>query len=81
VHVVAGKNILDDALKLSGRERAELAAKLLDSLADEPEHEVESAWAQELERRAREVLANESVLEDWGDVRARLRDTVKGLRS
>ena len=49
-----------------------MAAELLASL-DEPEDaEVEAAWAEEIERRARRVLAGESSGTDWAEARARI---------
>lgn len=66
------QQILRDALKLPLEERADVAAELLASL-DEPEDEgVEEAWALEVERRARRVLAGESTGTDWAEVHARL---------
>ncbi|HEU4616162.1 MAG TPA: addiction module protein, partial [Kofleriaceae bacterium] len=52
------RKLLQDALELPVPERAELAADLLASLDSEPDEEVEAAWAAEVERRAREALAN-----------------------
>jgi len=50
--------LLQEALKLPPRERADLAAELLASLdeelVDDPQ-ELEKAWANEIERRARRV--------------------------
>lgn len=67
--------LLREALKLPSEERADVAAELLASL-DEPEAEdaaaVQSAWATEIERRARRVLAGESAGEPWEDVRDRI---------
>jgi putative addiction module component (TIGR02574 family) len=67
--------VLHDALRLSTRERADVAAELLSSLderpADSPE-DVERAWAEEIDRRARRVLAHESTGSPWPEVRARL---------
>jgi putative addiction module component (TIGR02574 family) len=55
-------------------ERADLAAELLASL-DGPGVEdpaaVEEAWAKEVERRARRVMAGESQGIPWDDVRTR----------
>lgn len=49
-----------------------MAAELLASL-DEPEDaDVEAAWAEEIERRARRVLAGESSGSDWVEARARI---------
>jgi putative addiction module component (TIGR02574 family) len=66
------QQILREALKLPIAERADVASELLASL-DEPEDEgVEEAWALEIERRARRVLAGESTGTDWVEVRARI---------
>jgi len=69
------QELLREALALSVQERADVAAELLASLeepilADETAAEV--AWAQEIERRARRVIAGESAGEPWDDVRERI---------
>jgi putative addiction module component (TIGR02574 family) len=63
---------LREALALPVKERADIAAQLLASLeaADDPA-EVEAAWAEEIERRARRVIAGESSGIPWEDVRQR----------
>lgn len=48
------RRLLHDAMELTLPERAELAADLLASLDGEPDEDVETAWAAEVERRARE---------------------------
>ncbi len=53
-------------------ERAELAAELLASLDGEPDADVDEAWALEIERRARESLANPDDDIAWETVRAEL---------
>jgi putative addiction module component (TIGR02574 family) len=67
--------LLREALSLSDDERAELIAELLVSLegpvVDDVEA-VEQAWAEELETRARRVLAGPAQGEEWSQVRARL---------
>lgn len=65
--------LVGEALRLSVRERARIAADLLASLDDGPDDDVEAAWAEEIERRARRVLAGEGTLESWPSVRDRLR--------
>ena len=56
------------------KERADVAAHLLASLDDaaavDPA-EVEAAWAEEIERRARLVMAGETAGIPWEDVRRR----------
>lgn len=67
--------LLQEALKLPHTERADVAAELLASLEEEPAdnlEEVERAWAIEIERRARRVLAGESAGASWGQVRQRI---------
>jgi putative addiction module component (TIGR02574 family) len=66
------RKLLQDALELPVPERAELAADLLASLDSEPDEEVEAAWAADVERRAREALANPEDDIAWESVRAEL---------
>ena len=47
--------VLATALRLTVKERAELAAELLASLDGEPDEDVEAAWAAEIERRVRRL--------------------------
>jgi len=67
--------LLQEALKLSPAERADVAAELLASLeeeaGDDPE-DVERAWAAEIERRARRVLTGGSVGTPWSEVKRRI---------
>ena len=65
-------HLIHEALQLTPEERADMAAELLASL-DEPEDaDVDAAWAEEIERRARKVLAGESSGTDWAEARARI---------
>ncbi len=67
--------LLQEALKLPRRERADVAAELLasldDELADDPQG-LEKAWAAEIERRARRVLSGESSGTPWEQVKQRI---------
>ena len=68
------QELLREAMALPVKERADLAAELLASLDDaaaEDPVEVEAAWAAEIERRARRVIAGETVGIPWEDVRRR----------
>ena len=56
----AAKRVLQDALELPTKERAELAADLIASLDGPADPDVEAAWAAEIERRASRVLAGKS---------------------
>ena len=67
-------DLLREALALPIQERADVAAELLASLDDAAADDaavVEAAWAVEIERRARRVMAGESVGIPWEDVRRR----------
>ena len=69
--------VLKEALRLPVRDRADVAAELLASLDDEAPEDVEAAekaWAVEIEKRARRVLAGESAGVPWHEVRQRLED-------
>ena len=66
------RKLLQDAMELPLPERAELAADLLASLDGAPDADVEAAWASEIERRAREALANPDDDVAWETVRAEL---------
>jgi hypothetical protein len=67
--------LLRQALELAPEERADLAAELLASLEpDEDAETVRKLWAEEMQRRARRVLAGESEGEDWPTVYRRLVD-------
>ena len=67
------QEVLREALTLPVDQRADVAAELLASLddADDDFTDVESAWAAEIEKRARRVLAGESQGVPWEDVRRR----------
>jgi putative addiction module component (TIGR02574 family) len=65
--------LLSDVLRLPPEERAEVAHKLLLSLDEQPEaRDSETAWDQELERRAREVLDGTVKTVPWEEVEARM---------
>ena len=64
--------LLSEALRLTDSERAELAAKLIESLDAESDEGVDAAWAAEIERRCAELDSGEAVTSDWSDVRRRI---------
>lgn len=60
------------ALKLTEQERAELAAKIIDSLDSEEEVGVEAAWLIEVERRMQELDSGAVHSIPWEEVRNNL---------
>ncbi len=49
------RRIVEQALKMPVRERAEIAQRLLESLDQQMDSDVESAWQSEVERRISEL--------------------------
>jgi len=64
--------LLREASQLSEAERAELAGRLLETLDGEPDEGVEAAWAEEIERRVRQIESGEVKTIPWEEVRAKL---------
>jgi putative addiction module component (TIGR02574 family) len=62
------------ALSLSADERSKLAHHLLLSLEpDEPDHNVNQDWAEEVQRRRQSILEDPSRLSDWDEALAEIR--------
>jgi putative addiction module component (TIGR02574 family) len=70
--------LLEQALSLPEHERAKIAARLLESLDDEVQSDVDAAWAAEIERRCAAVDAGTLATNDWKDVRARIEREIFG---
>ena len=57
--------ILDDAMKLSEAERADLAACLLASLDEKTHAQINPAWEAEIERRLHAIDSGHATLIPW----------------
>jgi putative addiction module component (TIGR02574 family) len=66
--------VLSRALGMPEYERAEIAERLIASLDDSPEIDVEQAWQEEVRRRIRELDRGEATCVPWEEVRRRLRE-------
>jgi putative addiction module component (TIGR02574 family) len=64
-------DLLAEALRLPRRERAKVAQELLSSL-EEPADDVAAAWADELQRRSREVADCRVQPVPWETARAEI---------
>lgn len=64
--------LLREASELPEADRAELAGRLLETLHGEPDEDVEAAWAEEVERRIRQIDSGEVKTIPWEEVRAKL---------
>lgn len=65
--------VLEEALKLSPNERAEVAEQLIASLEEAPDTNVEQAWQQEVQRRLHQIERGEVKTIPWEEVQRRLR--------
>ncbi|MEK6375339.1 MAG: addiction module protein [Acidobacteriota bacterium] len=66
------EELLREASELPETQRAELAGRLLESLDGQPDEGVEAAWAEEVERRVRQLESGEVKTIPWEEVRAKL---------
>lgn len=73
----ATSKVLEDALKLEARERAELASELIASLEPADDEDVEAAWEAEIQARVALARSGEDPGRPWEDV---LEDAQRGLR-
>ena len=65
--------VLDEALKLTAQERAEVAEQLIASLDEGPDTGVEQAWQEEVQRRLQQIERGEVKTIPWEEVQRRLR--------
>jgi len=70
--------LLSQALDLPESDRAELAARLLESLDPGSDPVIDDAWAEEIERRCAASDAGTNVSSDWKDVRQRIERDIFG---
>ena len=71
--------VLQDALALSEQERAEIAARLIESLdagSAEEAAEVEAAWAAEIERRCDALDAGTTGTSSWDELRRQIKTKI-----
>ena len=64
--------ILNAALKLNDKEKAAVAASLLESLDPLADDDVESAWQAEIQKRLHEIETGIVSLVPWSEVRKML---------
>ncbi|HEX3579630.1 MAG TPA: addiction module protein [Thermoanaerobaculia bacterium] len=70
--------LLSQVLELPESDRAELAARLLDSLDGAIDPAIDDDWAKEIERRCAASDAGTNVTSDWNDVRQRIERDIFG---
>jgi putative addiction module component (TIGR02574 family) len=66
------RQLFREALELTDNDRATLAGLLIESLETEIDPDVEAAWAEEAERRWKEIESGTVKTIPWEEVRAKL---------
>ena len=61
--------VMEDAMRLSPEARAELAARLIESLDEGADEGVEAAWSEEIARRIRDLDSGASKPIPWSRAR------------
>jgi putative addiction module component (TIGR02574 family) len=67
------KAILENALNMPEEQRAFIAGRLIDSLDDKVDEDVETAWQQEIQKRIAGAEKGEATFISWEEVKKRLR--------
>jgi putative addiction module component (TIGR02574 family) len=70
--------LLQKALALPDKERAELAGKLISSLDQTVEEDVDAAWQREIARRLREVESGSVKTVSWSEIQQKGRTLLDG---
>ncbi|MHB8253688.1 MAG: addiction module protein [Acidiferrobacter sp.] len=70
--IASAKEILDRALAMPEDDRAAIAERLLVSLDAKPDHNVEEAWQQEIQRRLLDIDRDGIACVPWEEVRRRM---------
>lgn len=63
------RKLLEEALRLTPEERAALAGTLIESLDEEVDEGAEAAWADEIEKRIREIDSGQVKTVPWAVAR------------
>jgi putative addiction module component (TIGR02574 family) len=70
--------LLQKALALPDKERAELAGNLINSLDQTVEEDVDAAWQREIARRLREVESGSVKTVSWSEIQQKGRTLLDG---
>lgn len=65
----SASKLLEKALKLPAEERAQLAGSLIESLDETVDDDAESAWADEITRRVRDLDSGKAKTIPWSKAR------------
>jgi len=65
----SAKQLYDRALQLPDGERAELAARLIESLDPDVDEDMDAAWGREIQRRLAELDSGQVAAVPWPEAR------------
>ena len=74
----SASTLLQQVLDLPEHDRAEIAARLLESLDEADRTDIDEAWAHEIERRCAALDSGDAVTSDWETFRTRIERGVFG---
>lgn len=72
------EHVLHDALRLSPTDRAVIVGKLIESLDETVDEDVEAAWAVEIEKRLRDIDSGAVKPIPWDEARRQIRGSIHG---
>jgi putative addiction module component (TIGR02574 family) len=72
------EHLLQTALSLPPKERAEIAVSLIESLDEQSEADIEAAWAEEIKRRIESIDKGEVQLVPADEVMRSMRERLNG---
>lgn len=67
------KNVLENVLKMPYEQRAFIAGRLIDSLDEDMDADVELAWQQEIQKRIADAGRSKASFISWEDAKKRLK--------
>ena len=77
----AAERLLSEILALPVAERAKVAHRLLESLEDVPDDDLDAAWIAELEKRAHDVASGAVKPIPWETARGNIMDELRKRRA
>lgn len=74
------EKLIEEATRLSEADRIKLAERILATLDGEPDSDAAEAWAQEIERRSREIEQGQVQPVPWSEVKEAATRKARGRR-
>jgi putative addiction module component (TIGR02574 family) len=75
------RELLTEALRLPPSERGELAARLIESLDETSDDDIEAAWSAEIQKRLEEIQTGQVQPLPWSEARRLIQEDITFLTS